>query len=250
MPRPISAIARLLADSKRVTPIVAKGRRLSMADEGTGSLALWPLLALAKKLKGKDKVQRALYEHWHRPLKNLDEKGGKALSDAFGTKKLFRQIDVLPTTRKMDGNRALIEHDTYSATAPISKASKIVTPIAAAMYGSQLLGDLEESKMASDQKETPGALLKEAADALTVAHRRHEAEKLAFAMVERGKISPFKSYEEFQEKVASVMAKDLAVVQEALEMDSPLAEFGKVASAGPNTSDAHEMFFHRLASED
>ena len=96
-----------------------------------------------------------------------------------------------------------------------------------------------------DDKDT---LLKEAADALDVAQRRDEATKLAFSMVEKGKVPPFGDYASFQEKVASLMEKDLRVVEEALELDVDMQSFGKVASSG-TPQDPHEAFFHRLTED-
>lgn len=92
-------------------------------------------------------------------------------------------------------------------------------------------------------------LLKEAANALDSAQRRDEAVKLAFSMVERGKIPAFETFGEFQEKVASLMEKDLRVVEEALEMDVDMPDFGKVASSGGQPQDATAAFFHRLAED-
>ena len=68
-------------------------------------------------------------------------------------------------------------------------------------------------------------------------------------MVERGKIPPFETLSQFNEKVASLMEKDLRVVEEALEMDAPLADFGKIASSGPAPADATAAFYHRLAED-
>ena len=93
------------------------------------------------------------------------------------------------------------------------------------------------------------SLLKKAADALDHMQRRQDAEKLAFSMVERGKVAPFSTYEEFTEKVASLMEKDLRVVQEALDMDVDMPDFGKVASTGGTPTDATAAFFHRLAED-
>ena len=98
------------------------------------------------------------------------------------------------------------------------------------------------------QAETSG-LLKEAAHALEAAHKRDGAVKLAFDMVERGKIPAFETHTEFEEKVASLMEKDLRVVEEALEMDAPMADFGKIASSGPKPMDASDAFYHTLADE-
>lgn len=92
-------------------------------------------------------------------------------------------------------------------------------------------------------------LLKEAANALEVAHRRDSAVKLAFGMVERGKIQPFENHQEFTEKVASLMEKDLRVVEEALDMDAPMADFGKIASSGPSPTGAADAFYHSLAED-
>jgi hypothetical protein len=101
-------------------------------------------------------------------------------------------------------------------------------------------------KMAlADNKE----LLIKAAHALETAHQRGDAVKLAFSMVERGKIPPFESHGEFEEKVASLLEKDLRVVEEALEMDAPMADFGKIASSGPAPTDAAAAFYHTLAED-
>lgn len=96
---------------------------------------------------------------------------------------------------------------------------------------------------APEQKE----LLEKAASALEDAHKRQSAVKIAFDMVERGKVTPFETFAQFEEKVASLMEKDLRVVEEALEMDAPLADFGKIASTGPVPTDATAAFYHRLA---
>jgi len=99
-------------------------------------------------------------------------------------------------------------------------------------------------------REDKDALLKEASLGLRRAHRRIEAEKLAFSLVEKGKIPPFSSYDGFQEKVAEILSKDLAVVKEALAMDVAIADFGKVAEDGGVMSGADAAtatFFHTLA---
>ena len=225
-----------------------------MEREGTGSLFAWPLLALARKLKGKKKVQRALYDKYHRPLKNVDEKAGRLLERELGTKKLFRQVDVLPAGRTMRGkHRALIEHETHSATAPVTKAVKAVTPLAATLYVADLLTKKGEADMADQNDSAPvedkDTLLKEAAVALNEAQRREDAIKLAFSMVERGKIPACESYGDFTEKVAGLMAKDLNVVREALDMDVEMPEFGKVASEGGTPSSPEAAFQHALADE-
>jgi len=100
----------------------------------------------------------------------------------------------------------------------------------------------------ADRIDDKDALLKQAADALDLAQKREDATKLAFSMVERGKIPPFDSYAAFQEKIASLMEKNLRVVEEALELDVDAAPLGKVA-AETIPSDPTAAFFHRLTDD-
>lgn len=103
--------------------------------------------------------------------------------------------------------------------------------------------------MAEPSAEDKDSLLKEASQSLRKAHRRVEAEKVAFALVEKGKIPAFGSWRDFQSKVAEVLGKDIAVVREALEMDAPLPDLGKVAEEGVGAGGDSAMaaFFHSLA---
>ena len=243
---------RITRDSPGTSKLVREGRRAAFKGEGTGSLFLWPATAAARKIKGKERVSKAMYERYHRPLKNMDEKAGRFLERELGTKKLFRQVDVLPTRRTMGKakHKALAEIETHSATAPISKAVKTITPLAATLYVAEKMHKTSRDNMADNEYiEDKDVLLKEAADALDSAQRQDEAVKLAFSMIERGKIAPFANYAEYQEKVASLLEKDLRVVGEALEMDVDMPDFGKVASSGGQPQNAEQAFMHALAED-
>ncbi len=246
-------VRKLTAESKGTSRLVRESRREQARGEGMSSLFAWPLLAAMRKIKGKGAVNKALYAKYHRPLKNVDERLGRMLEREFGTKKLFRQVDVLPTRRTMGKgkHRVRIEHETTSATAPVSKAVKVIAPLAATLYVADKLdktgGENMADEMHIDDKDT---LLKEAANALDAAQRRDAAIKLAFDMVERGKVPPFETATQFEEKVASLMTKDLKVVREALELDVDMPDFGKVASDGDAAPmDAASRFLHRLAED-
>jgi len=244
------ALKRLVEDVPGTSRQVAKSRRLAMEGEGSGSIFMWPAQAIAKKLKGKKGVDKALYEHLHRPLTNIDERAGKALSREFGAKKLFRQVDVMPSGRKIGGHNALIEHERHSATAPISKSVKVLAPLGAVLYASNLM-----DKKHKDEEKTAGetgkeVMLTKAAAALEWAGRYQTAEKLAFEMVERGDVPPFQTYGQFHEKVANLMERDLDVIREALDIGSPAADFGKVAEAkGLSQTTPEASFYHTLAGE-
>jgi hypothetical protein len=247
-------LKRLTRDAPGTSRRIKKARREAMREEGIGSLFAWPALAYARKIKGKENVRRTLYSKYHRPLKNVDEKAGRVLERELGTKKLFRQVDVLPAGRTMRGkHKVRIEHETHSATAPVTKAVKAVTPLAATLYLANLLYKKGEATMADQTDSAPiedkDNLLKEAAVALNEAQRRDEAVKLAFSMIERGSIPSFATYDEFIEKVGSLLEKDLRVVAEALEMNINTPEFGKVASVGGTHDSPEAAFMHRLADD-
>ena len=245
----LSRIAKkVFGDVKEVPQIVHEGRRALHKGEGAHSMALWPFVAALKKLKGKDKIDSFLYEKYLKRIRNADERLGKVLAQHGPSEKLFSTKELVPTRKKIKGLPAHVEHESFAASAPVSKAMKVVTPLAAGMYLTEKLSSQQSgATMANDEAKS---LIKKAADAIERYRRREEAVKLAFAMVERGKCNAFENYEDFQEKVSSLEIKNLDAVKEALEMDSELADLGKVASEqrAPSGSAGAEMnFFHRLS---
>ena len=241
----------LAHEAPSVTDAVREGRKAAFTGESSHSLVGGGARWLADKIKGKPKVDEWLYRNFQRPLKNIDENVGASLAKHLNAPKLFKHVDVLPHSSTIEGNRALMEHTTHSATAPIGKVVKATAPLAASLYAMKLMsgGDEEKTAMAQEDK---NELLKESSVALTTAHRRIEAEKLAFVMVEQGKIPPFGDFDSFQEKVAFIMDKNLEAVEQALEMDANLADMGKVAAeASPvvGADSAVTAFYHRLAGE-
>lgn len=249
-PKTISTLAkRVFGDVKEVPQIVQEGRRALHKGEGTHSMTLWPLMAALKKLKGKNKIDSALYDQYHRKLINANERLGRVLAQHGPSERMFSKTEIVPTKRKIKGLPSHVEHKTYSATAPLEKAVGVVSPLAAGMYVSEKVGaHVRGEPMSNDDAKT---LMKNAASAIAEFSRRDQAIKLAMSMVERGKCEPFKSVSELEEKVASLMEKNLDAVREALDMDGELTDFGKVASPQtevPAGSNRAEMtFFHRLS---
>lgn len=245
----LQSIARkVFGDVKEVPKIVQKGREALYKGEGAQSFALWPFVTALKKLKGEGKINDIIYNKYLRRVQNADERLGRFLAQHSPSRKLFSTKEIVPTRKKIKGLPAHVEHESYAASAPVSKAMKVVTPFAAGMYLTEKLGSQQPgAAMANDEAKT---LMTKAADAIERHQRREEAVKLAFAMVERGKCAAFESYDEFQEKVAALEDKNIDVVREALEMDADLTDFGKVASEqkAPHGSSGAEMnFFHRLS---
>lgn len=243
----LSRVARrVFGDVKEVPQIVHEGRRALHTGGGTHSMFLWPFLAALRKLKGKGKIDQIVYGKYLRRLKNADEKLGKILAQHGPSEKLFTVKETVPAIKRIKGLPASVEYETYSALAPVTKASKAATPFLAGMYLSEKLSPGEKRATMETRQ-----LMKKAADIIGRHRRREEAVKLAMLMVERGKCEPFSSLAELEEKVAALEAKNLEAVKEALEMDSDLTDFGKVASPSvevpKGSSKAEANFFHRLS---
>jgi hypothetical protein len=238
---------KVFGDVKEVPQIVHEGRKALYKNEGTHSIVLWPFLTALRKLKGKEKINNALYNSYTRKLKNADERLGRALAQHGPSQKLFRIKEQVPTKKKIKGLPASVEHETYAASAPVTKASRIGGPMALGYLASEKLGSDSGVTVANEEAKT---LMKQAADRIELFERHNEAIKLAFAMVEKGKCPAFESFEEFQTKVALLEEKNLEAVKEALEMDAEL-ELGKIASEQsmpvPGIAGATMQFFHKLS---
>jgi cysteinyl-tRNA synthetase len=81
-----------------------------------------------------------------------------------------------------------------------------------------------EQKVTAEQIKTAGLLIKrlnteksELEKAAQDSALEKRAQKIAFKEIELGLCDPFKTFEEFQEKVASLMTDDLDIVEKALE---------------------------------
>lgn len=242
----LSGIARkVFGDVKEVPKIVHEGRKALYSGEGVHSFALWPLMTALKKLKGKGRIEGVVYDKYLRKLKNADERLGKTLAQHGPSESLFAVKETVPTKLKLRGLPASVEHETYSALAPVTKSMSFAAPMMAGLYMSDKLSGGEEKK-AMDSRQ----LMKQAADALEKHRRRDDVIKLAMLMVERGKCEPFSTMADLEEKIASLEVKNLEAVKEALDMDANLSDLGKVASENvtPNgTSKAESNFWHRLS---
>jgi hypothetical protein len=185
----------------------------------------------------------------------MDERAGEALARRGIGKSLFRQVDVLPTGRTIGGGKALFEHETHALTAPLTKTTKVVTPVLAAIALGQLASQFKK-KEGNVPNADASDLMKEAAEKIASLEAREHAVKLAFVMVERGKCPAFKTQAELEEKVAMILEKDPKVFEQALALEPIGTQLGtlsheKTASAevgSGNSSDAAaSRMFHRLS---
>ena len=83
---------------------------------------------------------------------------------------------------------------------------------------------METKKISPEMMKRAGELLKnehsrrvELEKQASAAEKEKKAQAVAFREVELGLSEPFKTYDEFQEKVASLMEEDLEIVEKALD---------------------------------
>lgn len=257
-----SLLRRLVADAPGTSALIREGREAAFKGSGTNSIVAGIPLWLTKKLTGQLAARRAgggvagkaarvaredafeskVYQRYHRPLKNVDEKAGRFLATHGVGKNFFQHVDELPVSDTIGGHKAVIKHETHSLTAPLAKAVATATPFLAAAK----VGDIISKK---DDMKKQASLLKEAADRIEQYETREQAIKLAFQLVEEKKATPYASYEEFETKVAAIVEKGPQRVADALEMQPLEQELGKLshektASVGGNPAEA---FFHTLS---
>ena len=203
---------------------------------------LSPLAWGAKKILGSKKVDKAVWKYFQAPIVKADVALGEQaqrLSKAMGgSGKLFSEAKVLPMSKargKFTGGKEVL---VPSFVAPAGKAGKIVIPMLGMMKAEELLK--KEKKMDQPKNITQADLTKTAEMLESLKGQRDDFEKkahatkLLFKQAELGQIVFPKSHDDFEEKVAKLMHKDLNVVEEAIKMAAASEElvntFGGLSS--------------------
>lgn len=153
---------------------------------------------------------------------------------------------------KEPANQLYKEVNRSSITAPATKTMGVVVPFAGAYAIDEQLGKMMGNKNKQDQKKTASAnlvtmektaavklateliRLKGETSKLAQANANHEkrakAEELVYKQASMGLMAYPKSYQELQEKVASLENQDLDVLEKALQLQVGDVSMGKVAS--------------------
>lgn len=120
----------------------------------------------------------------------------------------------------------------------MSNGDKVLVPKSELEKTAAALKQIKQIKNKSDEMEKKAATLEKEA-----AHNE-KAVRIAFSMVENGNTPAFKSYDEFHEKVASLMEEqDLSVVEKALEYNTQkLASIGELTEKVSKGGNAIEQF--------
>ena len=149
-----------------------------------------------------------------------------------------------------------VEHRVPSLVAPIGKVSKVGLPLLGAMKLDEMVNG--DKKMNSNTVKT--ADIHKAAEMLTNLNDQNKdlekqarATKLLYKQAELGQIIFPKTHEEYQEKVAELLVKDLNVVEEAIKMASATEEYnttcGTLSGGSPMINESARQNFERTIIE-
>ena len=238
-------------------------------ENSTDSLVMMPITYIAEKALGKDRVQKALWKGFSKPLQQADVGVGRVLEHLPFGKSLFRQTIKIPVGKPGNGMYKEIEHS--SAMAPLIKIKNVAAPfiIAAGMEkGLRSLKEMRENTYSSPQQYKTKPLMqmgkvsmdKEALKrkldddtlrekvASTMVHlfnenkdhkKRAQAVQMLYKQAELGHGEIPRSYSDFDEKVAALMSQDLQVLDKALELIGGNEKLGAVDTSfdpnGPQT---------------
>ena len=249
---------------KRITAPTMAGKIYRDPSKAVPPFMLHPLKWVLPKKAG-DK----LFSTVTRVPMEIDERLGRLIiGDIKGVKpkrfikKIFTRTENVPFKNSNPNKpKKYTKHYVPSVMGPVKATAAVTTPILASMKISEILDKNKAGGQGMDNKvlvdknlinKTASAIDKVAAerDGLRekiveiekTASIRKKAEELAFRMVNKGMCPQFETYEDFQEKVASIMTEDIAVTEKALEMTPKLAELGQVSNVRGRGGNSFEEF--------
>lgn len=258
-----SSLKKILTKGwSEVSPSAKKLIRKNIADDSPFVLA--PVKYVAGKIskKAPKKISGAYADYVGVPLQKLDANLG-SLAERTIKKimpkykgKMFRdttnlKAGKLKTMVLGKGATGNYEHEMHSIMAPVSKTSKVVLPALGALKVDSMING-EKKKMNTGTIKT--ADLHKAAEMLsTMKDQKEDLEKqarateLLYKQAELGQIIFPKSHEEYQEKVAELLTKDLNVVEEAIKLASATEEYDTTYGAlsgntVPTNGNARQVF--------
>lgn len=209
---------------------IQAGLRKAMANEKP--FLLFPVNWLAGKAVGKQAVDDFYWKFLQKPILDADialGRGAQYLSDKVTRKsgKLFKDTKLLEMGRGKGLETGKKEYLLPSITAPVNKAGKLVIPTLGAIKLEEMIRgkDMSENNQINqaDLQKT-ASMLKELNEKRAHFEKRAKATELLYKQAELGQIKFPQTFDDYQEKVAELLSKDLDVVEEAIKMASATDE--------------------------
>ena len=240
-----------------------QGLKKSMSEETP--FLLTPFKWGAKKLFGEKKVNDAVWKYLQSPIIKADVALGEQAHKltkkiSGGTGSLFLDSKLLPMGSKSTkgGKTGRVEVDIPSITAPVTSVGRFVMPLLGATKAEEMLrGDhkMNNPVITKADLQKTAAMLESLKGQKNEYEKKAQATKLLFKQAELGQIIFPKTHNEFQEKVAELMQKDLKVVEEAIKMAAASEElsntFGSLNPYGgePSKGGSAQEAFQRSLME-
>jgi len=214
---------------------------------GTDSLVATIPAWIAEKALGKDKVKDFFWKNVHKPALRADTAVGHTLGKIPGAKGLFTTTEKIPW-----GKRDFREIDRSSALAPLSKIRDIGAPIIVGVGlekgVKKLTGSKDKEQQEKAAMQDQGMREKVASTMLrlheeNIGHtKRAQATRLLFKKAELGLEHIPHTYQELEEKIASLENQDLVVLEKALELAGGHFKLGELDSGRLSAINATEKF--------
>lgn len=214
-----------------------QGYRQQGTDSTDSLLAFLPMMAV-EKLIGQKKVRNFLWKKVNAPALKADTAIGNAAAKIPGMKRLFTAKETIPW-----GKKNLREVERASALAPLVKVRNIAAPILVGSGIERGISKLREhNKDKGNEPMDRDLREKVASTMLRLNHENKEHTKRAQALrfiykkAEVGLEQVPQTFEELEQKLASLMTQDLVVLEKALELAGGQLKLGELDSTRDSTS--------------
>lgn len=209
--------------------------------QGTDSLLMFLPSMAAEKAFGKGKVREAFWKYVHSPALKADTSAGHAIGKVPGLKGLFSIKEKIPWGSP--GKNLYKEVERPSAMAPLVKVRNIAAPILVGTGIERGISKLREhNKDKGNEPMDRDLREKVASTMLRLNHENKEHTKRAQALrfiykkAEVGLEQVPQTFEELEQKIASLMTQDLVVLEKALELAGGQLKLGELDSTRDSTS--------------
>jgi hypothetical protein len=213
----------------RLPSAVQEGIRKAMA--GEKPLLLYPVNKLMEKVVGKKAVDDFYWKALQKPVIQADValgSGAQKITDTITSKadKLFKTKKVLPAGGAKGSYTGGKEYEIPSILAPAEALGALVLPTLGAMKLEEMVrgGKQMENKVTKADLQKTAHMLKDLNEKRAHFEKRAKATELLYKQAEMGSIRFPQTFDEYEEKVAELLSKDLNVVEEAIKLGSSTEE--------------------------
>ena len=226
----LSAIKLLRkAGVKKLPAEVRRGLKKSLEDEVP--FVTMPFNWAGKKIFGEKAVKDFWYKKFQKPISNFDIGAGQILQKGIGKltggrgKNFMSVKKVLPTSGTKNLATGGKQYYIPSGLAPAAKVSAMAVPFLAASKVEDMLNkgkkmNANKNKDTVDLSKTAAAMLSSLNEERNQLKKEAKATELLYKQAELGQIKMPSTFAEYQEKVATLLGKDLNIMEEAIKIAS------------------------------